>query len=201
MPLIMSPAEMLPVGEERFTAVPASGAKQSPAGSQVYNCAVTVMEVSGRFCADIMLKHAATEVMIPPRGRGNASAIGPGRLSVPGERTPSALCPKPTSPRVRGVPDAPVVKMTGVPDENGIMAEEPAGPVGPIGPTGPVAPVGPVGPVGPGSPVKPWNPIGPLSPGGPGGPGGPEGQNRPPSPAKDGPKFPEEFRPPRCGKP
>lgn len=135
------------------------------------------------FSSDAVLKHAATEVMVPPRGKGNARAIGPGSRSVPGVSMPGALRPKPTSPKVPGVPDAPVVKMTGVPDENGIIVEEPAGPVAPIGPIGPVAPVGPVGPVGPGSPVKPWNPIGPLSPGGPGGPGGPEGQNRPPDPA------------------
>ena len=55
-----------------------------------------------------------------------------------------------------------VVIVNGVPDEKGIIAEEPATPVGPVAPTpGPVAPVAPVEPVGP---VAPRNPRGPRGP-------------------------------------
>ena len=128
---------------------------RSSCADAAYNCAVTVTEVFKMQFCDVARNRAAMEVMVPPRGRGSAKIDGSDRQFVPDATTPGAVKPKPTNPRVWGVPDAPVVKMTGEPDENGRMAEEPAGPIGPVGPTGPMEPVGPVGPIGPVSPVKP----------------------------------------------
>ena len=62
---------------------------------------------------------------------------------------PGAELPNPINAGVPTKPPAIVVKDTGKPDANGIIAEAPAAPVDPVGPVDPVAPVAPVIPVGP----------------------------------------------------
>ena len=93
----------------------------------------------------------------------------------PSTVSPCALLPKPTKAGSPASPPAIVVKATGSPEANGIMAPVPAGPVGPAGPVAPSAPAGPVGPAGPVAPSAPAGPVGPAGPVAPSAPAGPVG--------------------------
>ena len=71
---------------------------------------------------------------------------------------PCTLLPKPTKAGSPARPPAIVVKATGSPDANGMMAPVPAIPVGLVAPVGPVTPSTPAGPVAPVGPVIPSAP-------------------------------------------
>lgn len=98
---------------------------------------------------------------------------------------PCTLLPKPTKAGSPARPPAIVVKATGSPDANGMMAPVPAIPAGPVAPVtpsapgapgipcGPIGPCSPLSPFGPGQPGSPFSPCGPIDPGSPFGPAGP----------------------------
>mgnify|MGYP000211282246 FL=1 len=107
-----------------------------------------------RDSAAVVLKNADRAVIVPSRGTENAKFVNvPAAfvrsIVVPSTLTLGALLPKPISDGIPARPPAMVVIVNGVPDEKGIIAEEPATPVGPVAPVIPAVPVGPVGPVGP----------------------------------------------------
>lgn len=137
-----------------------------------------------RDSAAVVLKNADRAVIVPPRGTENAKFVNVPAAFVrsivaPSTLTLGALLPKPISDGMPARPPAMVVIVNGVPDEKGIIAEEPATPVGPVAPVipavpvAPVAPVAPVGPVGPVIPFAPVGPVGPVMPFAPVGPVGP----------------------------
>ena len=125
-----------------------------------------------RDSAAVVLKNADRAVIVPSRGTENAKFVNvPAAfvrsIVVPSTLTLGALLPKPISDGIPARPPAMVVIVNGVPDEKGIIAEEPATPVGPVAPMGPMTPVGPVDPVAPVvpvGPVIPWGPVGPVGP-------------------------------------
>ena len=137
-----------------------------------------------RDSAAVVLKNADRAVIVPSRGTENAKFVNVPAAFVrsivaPSTLTLGALLPKPISDGMPARPPAMVVIVNGVPDEKGIIAEEPATPVGPVAPVipavpvAPVAPVAPVGPVGPVIPFAPVGPVGPVMPFAPVGPVGP----------------------------
>lgn len=134
-----------------------------------------------RDSAAVVLKNADRAVIVPSRGTENAKFVNVPAAFVrsivaPSTLTLGALLPKPISDGMPARPPAMVVIVNGVPDEKGIIAEEPATPVGPVAPVipaVPVAPVAPVGPVGPVTPVAPVGPVAPVAPVAPVGPVGP----------------------------
>lgn len=111
-----------------------------------------------RDSAAVVLKNADRAVIVPSRGTENAKFVNvPAAfvrsIVVPSTLTLGALLPKPISDGIPARPPAMVVIVNGVPDEKGIIAEEPATPVGPVAPVIPAVPVAPVAPVGPVGPV------------------------------------------------
>lgn len=72
----------------------------------------------------------------------------------PNNVSPCALLPNPTKAGSPASPPAIVVKATGSPDANGIIAPVPAAPVAPVAPVAPSAPVAPVAPVAPKQPLR-----------------------------------------------
>ncbi len=155
MPLTGVPMGTVPLSAGRLTKAPGTGENVLFTIAELYSWAVITREVPARESAAVVLKKAATEVTIPLRGMENAKLARSDKSMDPRRKAPGALTPKATSPTVPGAPPATVVRVTGVPEANGMIAEEPAGPAVPAGPLGPIGPRGPGGPAGPGSPVNP----------------------------------------------
>ena len=137
--------------------------------------------------ATVVLKNALNEVMIPARGTWNAKLESVPLAFVisivdPKSVRPCALLPKPTKAGSPASPPAIVVKETGSPEANGIIAPVPATPVAPVAPSAPVAPVGPVAPSAPVAPVAPVAPSAPVAPVAPVGPVAPSAPVAPVSP-------------------
>ena len=96
--------------------------------------------------ATVVLKNALNEVMIPARGIWNAKLESVPLAFVisivdPKSVRPCALLPKPTKAGSPASPPAIVVKATGSPDANGIIAPVPAAPVAPVAPVAPKQPL------------------------------------------------------------
>lgn len=99
--------------------------------------------------AAVVLKNAEILVIVPALGIEKAKLVkvpaGFVKSMVPPAiASPGAELPKPMKAGVPINPPVIVVKETGIPEANGMIA---LAPVGPVGPVGPVMPAGPVAPV------------------------------------------------------
>ena len=185
IPLEIVPIEITPVSEGvNVTVVPGTTVIVLFGAIDSYNFASIVIVLPTNDNAAVVEKNTSIEVMTPSLGIVKAKFVNvPDGLVksivLPMIDIPGAELPNPINAGVPTKPPAIVVKDTGKPDANGIIAEAPAAPVDPVGPVGPVAdangiiaeapaapvdPVGPVDPVAPVAPVIPVGPVGPLSP-------------------------------------
>ena len=179
IPLEIVPIEITPVSEGvNVTVVPGTTVIVLFGAIDSYNFASIVIVLPTNDNAAVVEKNTSIEVMTPSLGIVKAKFVNvPDGLVksivLPMIDIPGAELPNPINAGVPTKPPAIVVKDTGKPDANGIIAEAPAAPVDPVGPVDPVAPVAPVipvGPVGPLSPFAPFVPVGPVDPVGPVGP-------------------------------
>lgn len=149
----MVPIATIPViAGANVTTAPATAEKLLFGVGELYNCAVIVMVEPINDNAKVVLKKADIDVIVPSLGIENAKFVSvpagfvrsiiPPTILIPGAEEPN-----PKNPGVPIKPPAMVVKDSGIPELNGIMAELPVGPVGPVAPVAPVGPVTPVGPV------------------------------------------------------
>ena len=179
IPLEIVPIEITPVSEGvNVTVVPGTTVIVLFGAIDSYNFASIVIVLPTNDNAAVVEKNTSIEVMTPSLGIVKAKFVNvPDGLVksivLPMIDIPGAELPNPINAGVPTKPPAIVVKDTGKPDANGIIAEAPAAPVDPVGPVDPVAPVAPVipvGPVGPLSPFAPFVPVGPVDPVAPVGP-------------------------------
>ena len=191
IPLEIVPIEITPVSEGvNVTVVPGTTVIVLFGAIDSYNFASIVIVLPTNDNAAVVEKNTSIEVMTPSLGIVKAKFVNvPDGLVksivLPMIDIPGAELPNPINAGVPTKPPAIVVKDTGKPDANGIIAEAPAAPVDPVGPVDPVAPVAPVipvGPVGPLSPFAPFVPVGPVDPVAPVDPVGPVGPVAPSSP-------------------
>ena len=173
IPLEIVPIEITPVSEGvNVTVVPGTTVIVLFGAIDSYNFASIVIVLPTNDNAAVVEKNTSIEVMTPSLGIVKAKFVNvPDGLVksivLPMIDIPGAELPNPINAGVPTKPPAIVVKDTGKPDANGIIAEAPAAPVDPVGPVDPVAPVAPVipvGPVGPLSPFAPFVPVGPVDP-------------------------------------
>ena len=173
IPLEIVPIEITPVSEGvNVTVVPGTTVIVLFGAIDSYNFASIVIVLPTNDNAAVVEKNTSIEVMTPSLGIVKAKFVNvPDGLVksivLPMIDIPGAELPNPINAGVPTKPPAIVVKDTGKPDANGIIAEAPAAPVDPVGPVDPVAPVAPVipvGPVGPLSPFAPFVPVGPVGP-------------------------------------
>lgn len=192
IPLEIVPIEITPVSEGvNVTVVPGTTVIVLFGAIDSYNFASIVIVLPTNDNAAVVEKNTSIEVMTPSLGIVKAKFVNvPDGLVksivLPMIDIPGAELPNPINAGVPTKPPAIVVKDTGKPDANGIIAEAPAAPVDPVGPVGPVAPsspVAPVGPVGPVAPVAPVGPVGPVAPSSPVAPVGPVGPVAPVAPS------------------
>lgn len=187
IPLEIVPIEITPVSEGvNVTVVPGTTVIVLFGAIDSYNFASIVIVLPTNDNAAVVEKNTSIEVMTPSLGIVKAKFVNvPDGLVksivLPMIDIPGAELPNPINAGVPTKPPAIVVKDTGKPDANGIIAEAPAAPVDPVGPvdpvapvapSSPVAPVGPVAPVAPSSPVAPVGPVAPVAPVAPVGPVG-----------------------------
>ena len=191
IPLEIVPIEITPVSEGvNVTVVPGTTVIVLFGAIDSYNFASIVIVLPTNDNAAVVEKNTSIEVMTPSLGIVKAKFVNvPDGLVksivLPMIDIPGAELPNPINAGVPTKPPAIVVKDTGKPDANGIIAEAPAAPVDPVGPVDPVAPVdpvGPVGPVAPSSPVAPVGPVGPVAPVAPVGPVAPVAPSSPVAP-------------------
>ena len=191
IPLEIVPIEITPVSEGvNVTVVPGTTVIVLFGAIDSYNFASIVIVLPTNDNAAVVEKNTSIEVMTPSLGIVKAKFVNvPDGLVksivLPMIDIPGAELPNPINAGVPTKPPAIVVKDTGKPDANGIIAEAPAAPVDPVGPVDPVTPVdpvGPVGPVAPSSPVAPVGPVGPVAPVAPVGPVGPVAPSSPVAP-------------------
>ena len=179
IPLEIVPIEITPVSEGvNVTVVPGTTVIVLFGAIDSYNFASIVIVLPTNDNAAVVEKNTSIEVMTPSLGIVKAKFVNvPDGLVksivLPMIDIPGAELPNPINAGVPTKPPAIVVKDTGKPDANGIIAEAPAAPVDPVGPVDPSSPVAPVGPVAPSSPVAPVGPVGPVAPSSPVAPVGP----------------------------
>ena len=188
IPLEIVPIEITPVSEGvNVTVVPGTTVIVLFGAIDSYNFASIVIVLPTNDNAAVVEKNTSIEVMTPSLGIVKAKFVNvPDGLVksivLPMIDIPGAELPNPINAGVPTKPPAIVVKDTGKPDANGIIAEAPAAPVDPVGPVDPVAPVAPVIPVGPVGPIDPVGPVGPVAPSSPVAPVGPVGPVAPVAP-------------------
>ena len=188
IPLEIVPIEITPVSEGvNVTVVPGTTVIVLFGAIDSYNFASIVIVLPTNDNAAVVEKNTSIEVMTPSLGIVKAKFVNvPDGLVksivLPMIDIPGAELPNPINAGVPTKPPAIVVKDTGKPDANGIIAEAPAAPVDPVGPVAPVIPVGPVGPLSPFAPFVPVGPVDPVAPVDPVGPVGPVAPSSPVAP-------------------
>ena len=146
IPLEIDPIESIPVNEGvRVINVPGIAVIVLLGTVDWYNCAVIVIVLPTKDNAAVVEKKISIAVMVPSRGIVNAKFVNVPlglvkSIVLPTIDKPGAELPNPTKAGVPTNPPAIVVKLTGIPEANGIIAEEPVAPVGPVAPVAPVEP-------------------------------------------------------------
>lgn len=138
VPATIVPIAIIPViAGANVTNAPGIAEKLLFGVAELYNCALIVIDEPINDNANVVLKKADNEVIVPSLGIENAKFVkvpaGFVRsINPPTILSPAAEEPNPKKPGVPIRPPAIVVNVSGIPELNAMIAELPVGPVFPV---------------------------------------------------------------------